>query len=210
VQVGSRAAARPGRLGFALPHDVADPKVVVESLTDDAQTASLPPGAAEKRTTSPLAADSRMASPPRVGDAGAGGAVGDVRTPASPGIIDVDPISSRPTRADDDLVKDQPQIDQVPRGPGTSGTQVPDSSSPSPRLLRRKIDWNVTPWQDDIFEDNEDMQAFRTSIVTIYHALMVGLLTMYFSDDVFVEVSLTSLLCCGSLWRNEPKVGPTC
>jgi hypothetical protein len=31
------------------------------------------------------------------------------------------------------------------------------------------MDWNDTPWQDDIFEDDEDMQAMRTSIVTINH-----------------------------------------
>jgi hypothetical protein len=42
------------------------------------------------------------------------------------------------------------------------------------------------------------MQALRTSIVTINHTLTVGLLTMYFSDAVFVEVPLTSFLCCGS------------
>jgi hypothetical protein len=122
----------------------------------------------------------------------------------------VDPISSKPVGADYDLVKDQPQIDQAPRGPGTSGAQVPDSSSSSPRLPRQEIDWNTTPWQDDIFEDNEDMQALWTSIVTINHALTVGLLTMYFSDDVFVEVLLTSLLCCSSPWQNGPRVGPTC
>jgi hypothetical protein len=41
---------------------------------------------------------------------GEGGAVGDVRVPASPKIIDVDPISCKPGGADD-LVKDQPQIE---------------------------------------------------------------------------------------------------
>jgi hypothetical protein len=87
---------------------------------------------------------------------------------ASPRIIDVDPISSRPAGADD-LVKDHHKIDQVPRGLGTSGAQVSESSSSSPRLPQREIDWNDTPWQDDIFEDNEDMQAMRTSIVTINH-----------------------------------------
>jgi hypothetical protein len=54
------------------------------------------------------------------------------------------------------------------------------------------------------------MQALRTSVVTINYALRVGLFTMYFSDDVFVEVSLMNLLCCGSLSRNEPKAEPTC
>jgi hypothetical protein len=43
-------------------------------------------------------------------------------------------------------------------------------------LPRREINWNHNPWQDDIFEDNEDMQALRTSIVTINHALSVSLL----------------------------------
>jgi hypothetical protein len=123
-----------------------DPKVVVESLTDNARTATLLLGAVEKRATSPPVADSRVASPPRAGDAGVGGAIGDVGTSASPRIIDVDPISSRPARADDDLVKDHAQIDLVPRGPGTSSAQVPDSSSSSPRLSRRQIDWNNTPW----------------------------------------------------------------
>jgi hypothetical protein len=90
-------------------------------------------------------ADSRLASPARAVDAGAGGAVGDVRTPASPGIIDMDPISSRPAGADNDLVKDQPQIDLALRGSGTFGAQVPDSSSLNPRLPRREIDWKDTP-----------------------------------------------------------------
>jgi hypothetical protein len=128
---------------------------------------------------------------------------------ASPRIIDVDPIISRPGGADDDLVKDQGQIDQELRGPRTSSAQVPDSSSSSPRSLQREIDLNNTPWQDDIFDDNEDMQALRTSIMTINHTLTVGLLTMNFTDDVFVEVSLTILLCCGSVWQNGQKARPT-
>jgi hypothetical protein len=79
---------------------------VAESLTDDVQTVTPPAGAAEKKTTLLLAVDSRMASPLRDGDAGAGSVVGDVGTPASPGIIDVDHLSSRPAGADDNLVKD--------------------------------------------------------------------------------------------------------
>jgi hypothetical protein len=104
----------------------------------------------------------------------------------SPRIIDVNPISARPARADD-LVKDQPQIDQAPRGPGTSGAQVLKSSSSSLRLPRWEIDWNGTPWQDDIFEDIEDMQALRTSFMTINHVLTVSLLTMSFLDDVLLN-----------------------
>jgi hypothetical protein len=99
-----RSVAEPQRdLGAqALPSHTRspDPKVVVDSLADDAGTATPPPGAAEKRTTSPPVVDSKVASPPRAGDTGAGGADGDVRTLASPRIIDVDPIISRPAGAD--------------------------------------------------------------------------------------------------------------
>jgi hypothetical protein len=113
---------------------------VVDSLVDDAGTATPPPAAVERRTTPPPAANSRMGSPLRTSDAGAGGVVGDVGMPASPRIIDVDPISARPAGDDDDLVKDQAQIGQAPGGPGTSGVQVPNSSPTSPRLPRREID----------------------------------------------------------------------
>jgi hypothetical protein len=47
-------------------------------------------------------------------------------------------------------------------------------------LPQREIGWNDTPWQEDIFDDNEDMQAVQTSIVAINVALMVSLLTMSF------------------------------
>jgi hypothetical protein len=110
-----------------------DPKVVGESFDDDVRTTTPPRGATESRETSMLVADLRVASPPRAVEAGEGSTVGDVGAAASPRIIDVDRISARPTGADD-LVKDQPQIDQVPRGLGTSGAQVPESFSSSPRL----------------------------------------------------------------------------
>jgi hypothetical protein len=110
--------------------------------------------------------------PPHVVDAGGVTSGRDIRAMTSPTIIDVDPISARPTGAVD-LVRDQPQINWAPEGPGTSGAQLPQSSSSSPRLPRRAINWNHTPWQDDWFEDNEDMQALWTSIVTINSALTV-------------------------------------
>jgi hypothetical protein len=71
-----------------------------------------------------------------------------------------------------------------------SGAQVPKSSSSSLRLPRREINWNDTPWQDDIFEDNDDMQALRTSIVTINHPLTVSLLY-----DVLFLLKLLSECC---------------
>jgi hypothetical protein len=78
-------------------------------------------------------------------------------------------------------------------------------------LPQRTINWNHTPWQEDWFEDNEDMQALRTSIVTINHKLTVGVLRRVVVDLLYViKVLLTILLCCGSRWQRGPRVGPTC
>jgi hypothetical protein len=127
-----------------------DPTVMGEALADDARTVTPPWGETESRATSPPAADSRVDSPSHSIEAGGGANVGDVGAMTSPRVIDVDPISARPAGAED-LIKDQPQIDQAPGGPGTSGAQVPQSSPSSPRLLRQEINWNHTPWHDVIF-----------------------------------------------------------
>jgi hypothetical protein len=47
-------------------------------------------------------------------------------------------------------------------------------------LPQQEINWNRTSWQDYIFEDNEDMQALRTSIVTMNNVLMVSCLRHVF------------------------------
>jgi hypothetical protein len=134
----------------------------------------LPPprGTVEGVVTSPPVVDTREGFPPRTAK-GVGTSAGDVGATTSPTIIDVDPIRTVPGGAED-MVGDQPQIDLAPGGPKTSGAQVPPSSFSSPRLPRRSINWNHTPWQEDWFEDNEDMQALRTSIVTINNALTVS------------------------------------
>jgi hypothetical protein len=126
----------------------------------------------EDVVTSPPVANTRAGSPPHTAE-GVGTSPGDVGATTSPTIIDVDPIRTIPSGAED-MVGDQPQIDLAPGGPETSGAQVPPSSSSSPRLPRRSINWNHTPWQEDSFEDNEDMQALRTNIVTINNALTVS------------------------------------
>jgi hypothetical protein len=92
---------------------------VGESLVDDAWTATPLRGAAESRATSLPLADTKMACSPRTVEAGEGATVGDVGAAVSSRVIDVDPISAIPARGDD-LVKDQPQIDHVPGGLGTS------------------------------------------------------------------------------------------
>jgi hypothetical protein len=105
--------------------------------------------------TSPPVTDTRAGSPPRTAE-GVGTSVGDVGVTTSPTIIDVDTIRTVPGGAED-VVGDHPQIHLAPRGPETSGAQVPPSSTSSPRLPRQSINWNHTPWQEDWFEDNEDM-----------------------------------------------------
>jgi hypothetical protein len=122
--------------------------------------------------TSPPVADTRAGSPPHTAE-GVGTSAGDIGVTTSPTIIDVDPIRTVPGGAED-VVGDQPQIDLALRGSESSSAQVPPSSSSSPRLPRRSINWNHTPWEEDCFEDNEDMQALRTSIVTINNALTVS------------------------------------
>jgi hypothetical protein len=97
----------------------ADLTVVGEALADDACTTTPPRGAVESRATSPPVVVSRVETPPRVVEAG-GASGGDVRVTTFPTVIDIDPICARPAGVED-LVKDQPQIDQVLRGRETSG-----------------------------------------------------------------------------------------
>jgi hypothetical protein len=98
------------------------PKVVAQSLVDNARTATPPlPAVDERGATPPTGTDSRTVTPACPDDMGAGGALRDVGTSDSPRVIDVNPISTRPGGMEEDLVKDQAQIDQAPKGPGTSG-----------------------------------------------------------------------------------------
>jgi hypothetical protein len=126
-----------------------------------------------------------MATPPPAANAGTQGSVGDVGASFTPTVIDVDPISAMPSGMDQDLVGDRAQIEQAPKDSGTSGAQVPDSSSLGPTLMRWEIDWNDTPWQEDIFDDNEDMRAVQNSIVTINVALTVSFLLVLFLMTYF-------------------------
>jgi hypothetical protein len=123
------AATSPSRMRSA------EPTVVGEALADDARTSTPSRGAVESRVTSSLVADSRVETAPCAVEAG-GVSAGDIGATTSPTIIDVDPISAVPGGAED-LVMDQPQIDQAPGGQGTSGAHVPRTSSSSPRLPRR-------------------------------------------------------------------------
>jgi hypothetical protein len=83
---------------------------VGETLVDDAQTASPPLEAVGSRAASPPVPDSRVESPSRTVEAGGVTSAGDIRAVTPLGVIDVDPISTRPTGAQD-LIRGQPQID---------------------------------------------------------------------------------------------------
>jgi hypothetical protein len=124
-----------------------EPQVVGEALADDARTATPPQGAVENVVTSPLVADARVRTPPRVTEV-VGASARDVRATTSPTIIEADRIRTVPG-GDEDLVGDQPQIDLALGGPESSSAQVPPSSSSSPKLPRRTINWNHTPWQEN-------------------------------------------------------------
>jgi hypothetical protein len=136
-QGGQGAPSSPSRTRSPVP------QVVGEALADNARTATPPRGAAEDRAVSPPVVVARVDTPSRTAVAG-GASAGDVGATVSPAVIDVDPISVVPGGTDD-LVRYQPQIDLAPGGPGTSGAHVPPSSSSSPRLPRRTINWNHTP-----------------------------------------------------------------
>jgi hypothetical protein len=149
-----------------------EPQVAGEALVDDARTATPTRGVLEGATTSPPVTDTRADSSLHTAK-GVETSVGGVGAATSPTVVDVDPIRAVPDGARD-VAEDQPQIDLVPGGPEASGVQVPPSSTSSLRLPRRSINWDHTPWHDDWFEDNEDMRALQTSIVTINYALIVS------------------------------------
>jgi hypothetical protein len=151
-----------------------EPQVAGEALVDDACTATPTRGMAEGLTTSPPVTGTRASSFLHTAE-GVETSVGEVGVTTSPTVVDVDPIRAVPDGAKD-VAKDQPQINLAPGGPEASSAQVPPSSTSSPRLPRRSINWDHTPWRDNWFEDNEDMRALQTSIVTINHALIVSCL----------------------------------
>jgi hypothetical protein len=142
-----------------------------EALADDARTTTPTRGMAEGLMTSPPVTDTRAGSSLHTTE-GVETSAGEVGATTSPTVVDVDPIRVVPDGAKD-VAEDQPQIDLASEGPKASGAQVPPSSPSRTRLPRRSINWDHTPWQDDWFEDNEDMQALQTSIITINHALIV-------------------------------------
>jgi hypothetical protein len=127
---------------------------------------------AEGLTTSPPVTDTRAGSSLHTTE-GVETTVGEVGATTSPTVVEVDPIRAVPGGTED-VARDPPQINLALGGPEASSAQVPLSSTSSPSLPRRSINWDHTPWQEDWFEDNEYMRALQTSIITINHALIVS------------------------------------
>jgi hypothetical protein len=75
-------------------------------------------------------------------------------------------------------------------------------------LPRREIDWNDTPWQEDIFDDNEDMRAVRNAIMTLNVVLTVSFLLELFLTMYFWVVT-DELLYWTRRWQIVLKVGST-
>jgi hypothetical protein len=121
-----------------------EPQVVGEALADDVHTATSTRGIVEGVTTSPPVTDARAGSPLRTTE-GVETSAGEVGATTSPTVVDVDPIRTVPGGTED-VAGDHPQIDLMPGGLEESGAQVPPSSTSSPRLPRRSVNWNHTPW----------------------------------------------------------------
>jgi hypothetical protein len=134
-----------------------EPQVAGEGLVDDAHTATPTRGMAEGLTTSSPVIGTRAGSSLHTTES-VETSVGEVGATTSPTVVDVDPIRAIPDGAKN-VAEDQPQTDLAPGGPEASGAQVPPSSTSSLRLPHRSLNWDHTPWQDDCFEDNEDMRA---------------------------------------------------
>jgi hypothetical protein len=147
---------------------------VGEVLVDDARTATPTRGVTEGVTTSPPVTDTRAGSSLHAAE-GVETSAGGVGVTKSPAVVDVDPIRAVPDGARN-VAEDQPQIDLAPGGPEVFAAQVPPSSTSRLRLPRRSITWDHTPWHDDWLEDNEDMRALQTSIVTTNNTLIVSFL----------------------------------
>jgi hypothetical protein len=105
-----------------------------------------------------LVDDARMVTPPPATNAGTQGFIGDVGASTSPSVIDVD-LSTRCLTHWLRTSLHTILIEELQGNPETAGAQVRCSSSTGLTLRHREIDWNGTPWQEDVFDDNEDMRV---------------------------------------------------
>jgi hypothetical protein len=106
-----------------------------------------------------------------VGTQGSVGGLG-MLTPSL--VIDVDPINTVPSTSAQEPMVDQAQIEQPQQDPKTAGGEALGSTSMGTCLVRWDIDWNGTPWEGDIFKDDEDMKKVHWAILTLNQAFIVN------------------------------------
>jgi hypothetical protein len=107
-------------------------------------------------------------------EVGTQGSVGVLGMSTPPPIIKVDLINTVPSTSAQDPAVDQAQIEQPQQDPKTASGEVPGSTSMGHNFGRRDIDWNDTPWEGDIFEDDEDMKEVRRAILTLNQAFTIN------------------------------------
>jgi hypothetical protein len=76
------------------------------------------------------------------------------------------PINVGPTSTTQDPAADQVQLELPLSDPKATIEARPGSLSTTRDRLDREIDWSGTPWEADIFYDNEDFRACKNAILT--------------------------------------------
>jgi hypothetical protein len=107
-------------------------------------------------------------------EAGTQGSISDVGTSALLPVIEVDPINSTPNTSAQGPTVNPIQIEPPQDDLETTGVQALGPTSTGPSLRREDIDWIDTPWEGDIFEDDEDMKDVCWSILTLNQALTLS------------------------------------
>jgi hypothetical protein len=100
--------------------------------------------------------------------------VNDVGTSAPLPFIDVDPINSIPSTSAQGPTMDPAQIEPPQEDLERTGVQAPGLTQTGRSLRQEDIDLTGTPWERDIFEDDEDMKDVRRSILMLNQALTVS------------------------------------
>ena len=97
-------------------------------------------------------------------------------TSATGAVEDPTPISAMSSPAAHDVAPDQAQIglpmhDQETTAEEEHGPTTPTGDQPHGDL---EIDFNSTPWEEDIWADKEDLAVTKSSIITISKSLHVS------------------------------------
>ena len=85
---------------------------------------------------------------------------------------DPTPLSAMPSPAAHDVAPDQAQIGLLMPDQETTTKGDQDPSTPTRGEL--EIDFNSTPWEEDIWADKEDLATTKSSIITISKSLHIS------------------------------------